>query len=364
MGKMLAARGHAGETTVRLESIDIPEIGDDDVLVKIVSAGTAPGLFALLAAGMLKPLPMTLGHEGAGTVAAVGRDVREFAAGHRVRIYPTLNCGRCRYCLSDKQMMCDHASIMGFVAFGLPVASYDRYHDGCFAEYMRVPQSQLDHLPDNVSFDVGAKIQDIATAVRCLKTAALPAAGTLMILAATGSLGTATIKLAKHYGVARLILVGRSHERLVAASRLSGLSTDIVAFDRLGKDWPERRGLARQIMEILPKGADAIIDYTPSGTDHWQVMPGLAKGGTFVHLGGNKAPCPLPMVALIQNCWRIAGTRNNSRIDSYEVLDLLSKGLLQAEDLITHRFSLQEFDKAVQSMQSRTEPMWMSVINP
>jgi threonine dehydrogenase-like Zn-dependent dehydrogenase len=64
------------------------------------------------------------------------------------------------------------------------------------------------------------------------------------------------------------------------------------------------------------------------------------------------------------NCWRFVGTRACTRADARQVLDLLGRGTLTAEELITHRFPLKETDRAVVALKERTEPIWMAVVNP
>jgi threonine dehydrogenase-like Zn-dependent dehydrogenase len=365
MSRMWALRANAGEAKPRLEQIDIPEVGAGDVLIKVGAAGLAPGMITLLERGLLKPLPMTLGHEAAGTVAAVGNPVSGFKVGDRVRLHPTMSCGRCAKCVTDRQQMCESAAMMGFVAFGArPVDAYDTYRNGGLAEYVKAPQAQVDHLPDNVSAEVGAKVHDLANAVRCLKSAELPAGATVIVLAPTGTMGTATLKIAPYFGIARLVLVGRNAARLEALRTLANIKTDIIAADRLGEDWAKSQALARAVAQLLPQGADAVIDYVPHGTDFWQALSGLAVGGRFVHMGGNPSAFPMPMIALLQKCWTIVATRNHSRSDVRLVLDLLASGRVKVDDLITHRFRLSDIDAAISAFRSRDLPIWMGVVNP
>ena len=119
---------------------------------------------------------------------------------------------------------------------------YARYHDGGLADYILAPHWLIDVLPDNVSFDVAAKVHDLANAVPALKLTALPLGGTLVITAATGTMGTATIKLASFFGAGRLILVGRSAERLEAVRPLAGsLPVETVAWRTLAPIGLQRR---------------------------------------------------------------------------------------------------------------------------
>ena len=140
MTTMLALRAHRDSTVLHLEEIPVPEPGPLDVVVKVASAGLAPGMVRLLEMGAFKHLPTTLGHEAAGTITAVGSAVPDFGVSDRVRVHPNLNCGRCDYCRSDRDMMCRQQAMLGHAAFGdIALPLYDEYHNGGIAEYVRIP---------------------------------------------------------------------------------------------------------------------------------------------------------------------------------------------------------------------------------
>ncbi|HEX2312303.1 MAG TPA: alcohol dehydrogenase catalytic domain-containing protein [Thermomonospora sp.] len=366
MTTMLAARAHRGADALRLERVPVPEPGPHDALVRVAAAGLAPGMLALLARGAFRHLPTTLGHEAAGTVTAVGEEVAGVAVGDRVRVHPNLGCGACRFCRTDREPMCADAAMIGHAAFGTgPAPLYARYHDGGLAEYVRVPARLLDRIPDRVGFDVAAKVHDLANAVRALRSVDLPLAGTLVVTAATGTMGTATVRLAPLFGAGRLVLVGRSAARLAAVRELAGpLPVETVALEELDPGWETAQGLTRRLRELLPEGADALIDYTPEGPGTAQAMAALGTGGTMLHMGGNAATLPYPMVAMMANMWRIVGNRSCTRTDATEVLSLLERGVLSADELVTHRFPLADVQEAVDALRDRSMPIWMAVVNP
>ncbi|MDX6741565.1 alcohol dehydrogenase catalytic domain-containing protein [Actinocorallia sp. A-T 12471] len=366
MSTMLAARARQDSPDLALEKIDIPQPGPHDVLVKVAAAGLAPGMMELLKRGAFRHLPTTLGHEAAGHVVAVGEQVTRIGLGDRVRVHPNLSCGSCGYCRSDREQMCPDAAMIGHAAFGAgPAPLYAEYHDGGLAEYIRVPWWLVDRLPDAIGFDLAAKVHDLANAVRALRGAAVPLGGTLLVTAATGTMGTATVKLAPLFGVGRLILVGRSAERLAAVRELAGaLPVETVATEELADDWETTGGLTRALRAIVPEGVDALTDYTPAGAGTAQALASLAMGGTMLHMGGNLAPLPLPMVAMMANMWRIVGNRSCTRTDATDVIGLLTDGTLNVDELLTHRFALADVKDAVRAMRARSEPMWMAVVNP
>jgi threonine dehydrogenase-like Zn-dependent dehydrogenase len=364
---MAAVRAHQGSPDPHLDVVPIPEVGPDDVLIKVTAAGISPGMLRVLALGRLRHLPTTLGAEAAGTIADVGSNVERFAVGDRVRLHPSLNCGRCGYCRTNRDMMCPQQAIMGHGAFGDgPLPLYRRYHDGALAEFVRAPYWQVDHLPDSIDFGVGAKINHFATAARALKSGDVRPGSTIIVTAPTGSVGAATAKIAKAFGVARLILVGRQRERLDAVAALGGVATEVVATNDLGADWPTTEALTAALHALLPDGADAILDYTPQGPTVAQCLPALATGGTLVHLGANDAVLPIALQDIMINCWRTVGIRGNTRTDAREMLALLGSGAVNGEALITHRYPLVETLQAFRDVRSRdtATPMWMVVATP
>lgn len=367
MSTMLAARVDAGSTAPALEQVPVPEPGPGEVLVRVRSAGLAVGTMNLLRMGSLKNLPTTIGQAIAGTVEQVGEGVDAALAGARVRVHPMLSCRTCTMCRTDREMLCpNEAAIIGQAAYATgPLSLYGRYHDGGLAEYVRVPAWLLDVLPEGVSLDVGSMVHDLGVAMRTLRLANLSPGDTLVISAATGAMGTSTVKLAPFFGVARLVLVGRSAERLEAAAALStSVPVHTVATDTLDEGWEGAGGLTRAIRALVPAGADAVADYTPSGPGTAQCLASLHPGGTLVHTGASMMPLPLPMVAIMANMWRVTGTRGCARSDTDQVLSLLGSGVLSVDDLITHRWPLSELDAATEVLTARREPLWVGVVNP
>jgi threonine dehydrogenase-like Zn-dependent dehydrogenase len=360
---MQALRAETVDSPFTLRTIPIPDVGPQDVLIKVASAGITPGVVKLLKRGLSR-VPSTLGHEGAGTVTAVGSEVPNLMIGDRVRLHATLSCRKCSYCKSLKEQMCGDAALIGFARFGKESELYNRYHDGTVAEYVRAPYWLVDILPENVSFDTGAKIHDIATALGVLKQANLASESTIILTGATGAMGSITLRLLSFFPVKRVIILGRSKERLETARSLTSIPTEVFVLPREQQEiaigaFP----LAAQLKAMAPEGIDSLIDYLPSGNILSQILPALRVGGTLVHIGGNESPLLLPLVFIMQNCWKITGGRANTREDVVQVLKWLKEGSLDIEDLFTHRFSLFDYQRAVDMLQSRAETGWLSVIN-
>jgi threonine dehydrogenase-like Zn-dependent dehydrogenase len=102
---MLAVRAHQGSTDLHLETIPIPVPSPQDVLIKVASAGLAPGVFNMLRIGKLRHLLTTLGHEVTRTIEAFRSEVASSQVRDRVRIHPNLTCHKCKHCLGDRKQM-------------------------------------------------------------------------------------------------------------------------------------------------------------------------------------------------------------------------------------------------------------------
>ena len=154
---------------------------------------------------------------------------------------------------------------MGFQKYGQKWPLFEKYRDGGLTEYIRAPFWLIDELPDSISFDVASKVNEMATALCTLKKANLQPGSTVIITSPTGSVGTSMLKMAHQFPISRIVLVGRSSERLEAVRKLTSIRVDKIAIDQLPDDWESNGGLRQAMLELLPDKADAFIDLTPSG---------------------------------------------------------------------------------------------------
>ena len=371
---MLALRLNNVSSGMRMEAIPIPEISSSEVLIKVSVAGLTPGVVKLSRAGRGK-VPTTVGHIAAGTIAAVGQDVSGLAVGDRVRLHPMLSCETCVQCVAGQDQMCEAAAIMGFARFGDESAQYDRFHNGTVAEYVRAPARLVDRVPESIPLQVAAKVHDAATASHALKLARLKKGSVIVLTAPTGAMGTLTLRLAHLYPIKKIILVGRSRERLTAVQSLTSVPTEVFVMDTENSplnngdsapghpSHPSLDALALKLAALAPEGIDAFIDYLPSNNMLSLILPALRVGGTLVHIGGSPQVLPISLSLMVLKCWTMVGTRANCRADAEECLEWLDKGLLKIDDLITHRFNMNEVEQALESLESRSAPMWLSVIN-
>lgn len=361
---MRALRAQSRTSGLKLEETEIPKLGPSDVLIKVVSAGISPGMIKMIEAGKTR-VPSTVGHEVAGTIASMGTEASGsgLKVGDRVRLHPNLACRACLHCDAGQDSTCDKVALIGFSNFGIESEMYDQYHDGGLAEYLRAPHYLVDKLPENISFEVAAKVHDLATASRALKLADLRKMSTIILTAPTGAMGTLTLRLAAIYSVRHIILVGRSNERLEQVRSLTSVKTSVLALEPSDGFDPASANLVGELKALAPEGIDAIIDYFPAGNVLNKILPALRTGGTLVHMGGNSAVLQMPLMVIMVNSWKVTGGRANTRLDVHECLEWLSTKQIDVEDLFTHKFKLSEIDQALDLLVTRKEPVWLSVVN-
>src|SRR3954452_5713067 len=195
---MLPARFHAPGRPLALDDVPVPEPGPDEVRVRVQAAGVC-GTELHFTDGLYAPsrVPMTLGHEAAGTVDAVGSAVAGWAPGGRVAVYYYLFCGACRWCLRGRQNLC--LAPRGVLAFAA---------DGAFAEQLVVPAHCLVRLPAEVSFEAAAPLCCAGTPGVDALAEADVGPGEVVVVLGSGGVGLAAVQEARRRG-ATVVAVSR-----------------------------------------------------------------------------------------------------------------------------------------------------------
>ncbi len=192
---------------LQLQEIPVPAVGDSDILVRVRAAGICHSDVHYRAGkSPVRPLPMTLGHEVAGVVEQVGRDVTRVKAGDRVCLHYNITCGECYYCSTGNEQFCGKGLMLG------------HYANGGYAEYIAVPARNAVALPDEIRFEEGATLMCAsATAFHALRKSRLKAGETAAVFGA-GGLGMSAIQLARACGALDVFAVDINEEKLQLAT--------------------------------------------------------------------------------------------------------------------------------------------------
>ncbi len=193
---MRAVRLVEQKKRVQMQEIAIPRFEAKDVLIRVKAAGICHS-DAHYRSGVTRvgPLPVTLGHEVAGIVEAVGTDVSRFKPGDRACVHYLVSCGECRYCSRGSEQFCTTGKMIG------------KYRDGGWAEYISMPERSVFHLPKEVSIEQGAVMMcSSSTALHALKKARLKGGETVAVFG-IGGLGSSAVQLAKAMGALQVYAV-------------------------------------------------------------------------------------------------------------------------------------------------------------
>jgi threonine dehydrogenase-like Zn-dependent dehydrogenase len=364
---MLAARVHPKRNTFVLEDVPVPDIGPGEVLVKVHSAGLSRGLISVwLFTDMIKLLPATLGHEIAGVVAATGPGVSRFRAGDRVHVYAPLGCrrGSCAACAEGDESACPSFAMIGYALFqhgGMPL--YERYHDGGMAEFVRVPEANLDKLAAGTSFEAGCKISTAAISWKAVRVARSTApGGTLLVTGASGANGSLAVACAPLAGFDRVIAVAAHRSAL---DRLTGMFPQLttVATEELEPGW-EKKGQLTETLRELTGGIDAIVDFTPIGPAvAAQCLPVLNRSGRAVFMAGNPSLIEVNYLDIMTRNLCVSGCPHATRGDVRQVAQLVADGELDLDRFVTHRYRLPDAQQAMKAIMLRGESPALVVLD-
>jgi D-arabinose 1-dehydrogenase-like Zn-dependent alcohol dehydrogenase len=305
---MRAVRFHGPGRPPAIEDVEAPRPGPGQVLIDVAAAGVC-GTELHFLDGLLTParVPITLGHEVAGTVAELGDGVTDLSVGDRVAVHYLHACGRCRWCRAGEDHLCDEP--LGFLAFAT---------DGGFAEQLVVPASAAVPVPDGLDLAVAATLCcSGTTAIHAAATAGVTP-GAHAVVYGTGGVGLALVQVLRGLG-ARPIAVARNPERLALAEDLGAVATvraaegDVVAGIRAATGGA---------------GADVVFELVGTKESSSHALAALGKRGTLVYVGYSFDRVELDPLALVVPEQRILTSVGNRRSELVAALDLAARGRL------------------------------------
>lgn len=318
---------------IRIEEVPTPKPGPGEMLVKIYSCGICGS--DVVEWYRLPRAPLVLGHEIGAEVVDVGESVTHYKAGDGVFIAPKVPCMKCDFCQRGHYPVCPN------VKERLP---------GGFAEYILVPEvlvlNGTYRLPDNITYDQSTFIEPLACVVRAQNLAGIKKGQTILVLGC-GMSGLLHIKLAKTKSC-KIMATDVNGWRLKFAEKV-GADISLDATDHV----PERLTAARG------KKADVVLICTSALSAVDQAWKCVEKGGSIVFFA---VPGPEKQVTIpINDFW----TKEIKILTSYycgppdiaEALELLKRGTIEVEDMITHRLPLKDVGKGFQLVIEGKESM-------
>lgn len=335
---MKAARFYEVNEPLKIEEVPVPEVREDEALVRIRAAGLCGSDIHIVFEGVTPTpyKPITLGHEPAGTVAAVGERVEGWAEGDRVSVVPGYWCGSCRNCITGYPNVCLQRRIFGIQA------------EGALAEYLAVPARNLVRLPDNVPFTVGAIITDaVATPFYALSERVALKAGETIAIFGAGGLGLHAVQIARLLGAQKIMVVDTRDDQL---ERAKAMGAD------LGIN-PHGVSPVEAILEATGGlGADVAAEFVGLKQTIAQCVEAVAPNGRVVVVGLGSDPIEtLPPTVFVRKQISLLGSYGFTKRGIDQLLQLSAAGRLDLERSITHTFPLDEVNTALKYLHEKIE---------
>ena len=320
---------------LRVESVPVPEVGPGEVLVRVRSAfvcGTDVRMYKNGRAGISPDTPRILGHEMAGVIERVGDRVARYRPGMRVAVAPNYGCGVCDRCVSGNTQLCREQK-----AIGISV-------DGAFAEYVLVPslavqQGNVCVLPDSISFDAAALAEPFSCVYNAYERIGIHPGDSVLVIGA-GPIGVMHVKIAKLAGAGRILVNDLSEERLRTVQAIAPEVETVHTDD-----------IVREIHTLTDgEGVDLVITAASVAAIQETAFSLAGVNGRVMFFGGlpkGKSVVRLDTNEIHYKQLTVSGTTMQSLRQYRTILDLLSTGVLTADDIVTGSADLDEIDSVV-----------------
>lgn len=322
-------------TDLVLVDVPLPEVPPGHVLLKVAAAGICGTDVHIMRGEYPSSPPVTLGHEVAGEIAAVGADVSEWEPGERVVTESFYTyCGRCEYCVQGHPNLCTKRRSIGSGV------------DGGLAEYGEVPSTNLHRIPDHVDFVTAALCEPVACTVRGLDLARIRP-GEWVALSGPGPMGLLALQIARASG-ARVIVLGITQDaaRLEAAQRIG--ADHVIDVQAMG-----REAAREAIVQITNGGAQVVLECAGAGASASLLFDVARKRGRFAQIGLYGQPVTLNMDEVCYKELTITGTFASVPDAWPRAMELLSLGIVKSENVVSGVWPLEEWREAFARVQAK-----------
>ncbi len=324
---MKAAVFHGSEQGIKFEDIPIPKITSDQILVKVAACGVCHTDLHYIEHGVptFKAPPVVLGHEASGVVEEVGADVNTFKSGQRVLIPAVLTCGKCMFCRMGRENICSHMTMLG------------NHIDGAYAEYVAVPAKDVLELPDSIPLQDASIIADaLSTPFHAVKNRAKVRPGDTVVIFGCGGVGVNAVQLAAAAG-GYVIAVDINDKKLQWAKEFGAAHTiNASQVDRVSKE----------IKKITGGGADIAMEVIGNPKTIEEAFESVRIGGRLCVVGYTSEKISIGAGKIMFKEIEVVGSLGCRPLDYKPLIRMVELGKVNIEKLVTHRFGLDELDKA------------------
>lgn len=332
-----------GPNDIRYEEMDVPTPAKGEVLVEVKAAGVCGSDIPRIYQTGAHKHPLIPGHEFAGVVSGIGEGVAEEWIGKRVGIFPLIPCGECGPCQNRQYEMCRNYDYVG------------SRRDGAYAEYVVVPVNNLIELPDNVSYEAAAMLEPMAVAVHAMRRVSIKPSDTVVICG-VGTIGTLLFMFLLDAGVQNILVIGNKESQKQNVLKL-GLQEECYCDSKTVdvSEWVRNR--------TGGAGVNVFFECVGKNETVKQAVDLTAPGGIVCLVGNPHSDMMLDKQVywkILRNQLQLTGTWNSSFTgdmddDWHYVLERLAVGAVTSEQLISHRFSIEEIEQGFHIMRDKVE---------
>ncbi len=316
-----------------LESVEEPQIGINDVLIKVwrtAICGTDLHIYNWDSwAQKTIPVPMIVGHEFVGEIIEIGTNVNDFHAGQIVSGEGHVVCGRCRNCLAGRRHLCAHTSAIGV----------DRA--GAFAEYLSLPMSNVwEHRP-GIDLDVAAMFDPLGNAVHTALQFDL--LGEDILITGAGPIGAMATAVCRHAGARHVVITDINPQRLALAQQLGATRTVDVRKENL---FEVQKSLG------MSEGFDVGLEMSGDPTAFTDLLANMCHGGKVSILGIPSEKLAIDWNIVIFNMLTLKGIYGREMYETWYKMSVMVESGLDVSAVITHRLRYDEYAQGFAAMNS------------
>ncbi len=324
--------------------LPVPVPGPREVLVRVAACGICGSdVHGYDGSSGRRIPPVIMGHEAAGTIAAVGSEISGFADGDRVTFDSTTYCGQCEFCRSGEINLCNNRQVIG-------VSCVEFKRDGAFAEYVTVPAHIVYRLPDTLVFAEAAMLEAVSVALHAIHVSELEGGETALVIGA-GMIGLLTLQAARVAGCSRIFVADVDTTRLKLAAELGAHATIHV----------DESGIVQEILNrTAGRGVDVVFEAVGRSETVSAAIDCVRKGGKVTLIGNIAREVSIPLQKVVTRQIRLQGSCASAG-EYPEAMELISSGKIRVGPLITAVAPLSDGPTWFQRLYDR-EPNLMKVI--
>lgn len=316
-----------------MQEVPVPDIGPNDLLIRIAKTaicGTDIHIYNWDEwAQNTIPVPMTVGHEFSGVVAAIGSHVRGFEVGDRVSGEGHITCGHCRNCRAGKRHLCRNTVGVGV------------NRNGAFADYLSLPAVNAFRLPDNVPDEIAAYLDPLGNAAHTALSFDL--VGEDVLITGAGPIGIMAAAICRHVGARHVVVTDVNPYRLELAAKMGASRTVDV-----------RKESPREAMQALgmTEGYDVGLEMSGNGSAFSGMLDVMNHGGRVALLGIPPGDVTIDWNHVIFKGLILKGIYGREMFETwYKMVSMLQSGL-DISPLLTHEYPVASFQEGFDVMRS------------